>query len=182
MPFWGSAKLYFRADCRRRARKGQACTSKRTGCPNVNLSQAACGKRPCGGLTKAGGRCDHDSALRPASMMLQAGLNSVTAHGGSGGTDMAGFGPAVVASIPLLPPLERGLSGSVSCALEPAAVSFLPETDMTRTSCRQVHSPGTRKHVRIQTLERPLRAARTRGAPVSSGIRSFVCKRDRWSW
>ncbi|SFJ95477.1 hypothetical protein SAMN04488498_101521 [Mesorhizobium albiziae] len=65
---------------------------------------------------------------------------------------MAGFGPAVVASIPLLPPLECGPSRSASCAFDTAAVPFLPETDMTRTFCSQVHSPGAPEHVQIQSF------------------------------
>ncbi len=47
---------------------------------------------------------------------------------------MAGFGPAVVASIPLLPPHEGGPSLSVFCALETAGTPFLPDTDMNPVS------------------------------------------------
>jgi hypothetical protein len=47
---------------------------------------------------------------------------------------MAGFGPAVVASIPLLSPHEGGTSQSVLCAFEAARMPFLPDTDMTPVS------------------------------------------------
>jgi hypothetical protein len=43
---------------------------------------------------------------------------------------MAGFGPAVVESMPELPPLECGPSPSVSCALQAVASPFPPDTDM----------------------------------------------------
>ena len=100
---------------------------------------------------KAVGRWDHAGALRPASRMLQAGLNSVIVNDGTGGTDVAVFEPAVVLSIPLLPPLECGPSRSASCALEAARIPLLPDTDIPRTFCSQVHSLGVRKNVQIQS-------------------------------
>jgi hypothetical protein len=88
---------------------------------------------------------------------------------------MAGFGPAVVASIPLLPPHEGGPSQSVFCAFETAGIPFLPDTDMTREQfCGQVESFGVRKNVQLQSagasFARPM-AARRSGLLWHSQIR-----------
>jgi hypothetical protein len=47
---------------------------------------------------------------------------------------MAGFGPAVVASISLLSPHEGGPSPGFLCAFETAGTPFLPDTDTTPVS------------------------------------------------
>ena len=44
---------------------------------------------------------------------------------------MAGFTPAVVVSIPLLPPLVGGPSRDPLCALTTSRTPFLPDTDLT---------------------------------------------------
>jgi hypothetical protein len=96
---------------------------------------------------------------------------------------MAGFGPAVVASIPLLPPHEGGPSPSFFCAFETAGTPFLPDTDMIREHfAAKWNHLASAKMFSFKALERPLRVRWTRGAPVSSGIRKSVCKGDRWSW